>query len=128
MPFQASPRPASRFSTHTILTIATGPFARQSETAPINEKEILIDEKSLDSPIEKPVPEIHVTLPEEINDGGNRVSGRVVKVSISEQGGIGLEPYNDEHLPAYQKLDSGRFQSLDLERMGGLKELEKPKN
>ena len=81
----------------------------------------------MDSPIEKPVPEIHVTLPEEMDDGGKRVSGRVVKVSISEQGAIGLEPYtHDDTLPAYQKTDSGRFQSLDLERIGGLKELEKP--
>ena len=128
MPFQASPRPASRFSTHTILTVATGPFARQSETAPINEKEILIDEKTLDSPIDKPVPEIHITFPEEMDDGGKRMSGRVVKVSISEQGGVGLEPYNDENLPAYQKTDSGRFQSLDLERIGGLKELEMSNN
>ena len=128
MPFQASPRPASRFSTHTILTIATGPFARPSENAALNEKEILIDEETFESPMEKPVPEIHVTFPEEMDDGGKRTSGRVVKVSISETGGVGLEPCNDEHLPPYQKSDSGKFQSLDLERIGGLKELEKSKN
>ena len=128
MPFQASPRPASRFSTHTILTIATGPFGRQSETAPITEKEILIEEEPFESPIEKPVPEIHVTFPEETDDGGKRTSGRVVKVSISEAGGVGFEPCNDEYLPPYQRSDAGNFQSLDLERIGGLKELEKSRN
>ena len=46
-------------------------------------------------------------------------------VRISESGGLGLEPYSDEHLPAYQRSETERFQSLDLDRMGGLKELER---
>jgi len=125
MPFQASPRPASRFSTHTILTIATGPFARQSETSPINEKEILIEKESFESPIDRAIPEIRITLPEEMDESGKRRSGHVVKVSISEAGGVGFEPYNDERLPPYQKADSAEFQFVDLERIGGLKESKK---
>lgn len=72
-----------------------------------------------------PVPEIRITFPEEEDECGKRRSGRVVVVRISEAGGVGLEPYNDDHLPAYQKSDAERFQSLDLDRMGGLKELER---
>lgn len=70
------------------------------------------------------IPEIRITFPEEEDAGGKRKSGRVVVVRISETGGVGLEPYSDEHLPPYQKSEAERFQSLDLERMGGLKEME----
>ena len=125
MPFQASPRPASRFSTHTLLTIATGPFARQTETSTINEKEILIDNESFESPMEQSIPEIRVTLPEETDEGGQRRSGRVVRVSVSEAGGVGFEPYNEECIPPHQKVGTSDFQFVDLERIGGLKELSK---
>ena len=43
-------------------------------------------------------------------------------VRISEKGGEGFEPCGEETLPRYQTSESERFQSLDLERMGGLKE------
>ena len=76
------------------------------------------------SPV-SPVPEIRITFPEEENEAGKSKSGRVVVVRISETGGLGLEPYSDEHLPAYQQSDAERFQSLDLDRMGGLKEVER---
>ena len=69
-----------------------------------------------------PVPEIRITFPEEEEEGGRRKSGRVVVVRISETGGVGLEPYTDDHLPPYQNSDAERFQSLDLDRIGGLKE------
>ena len=75
------------------------------------------------SPPQSPVPEIRITFPEEEDAGGKRQSGRVVVVRISEQGGLGLEPYNEESLPPYQSSDSGRFESLDLDRIGGLKEV-----
>lgn len=74
------------------------------------------------SPCTGPLPEIRITFPEEQDEAGKRKSGRVVVVRISDNGGIGLEPYNDEHLPPYQRSDMDRFQSLDLDRMGGLKE------
>ncbi|OJD25565.1 hypothetical protein ACJ73_03062, partial [Blastomyces percursus] len=113
-----------------------------------------IDEKSSSSPSSSssslspptsPVPEIRITFPEEEDATGKRMSGRVVVVRISEKGGIGLEPLDegrddggrhemDEHLPPYQRQPGGngsgnggsteRFQRLDLERMGGLKEKE----
>ena len=71
-------------------------------------------------------PEIRIQFPEEENHDTKRQSiGRVVVVRISDKGGIGLEPYQ-EQLPAYQKEDGDRFQSLDLDRIGGLKEKEQP--
>ena len=69
-----------------------------------------------------PVPEIRITFPEEDDSGNKCTSGRVVVVKMSEKGAVGLEPFIDDHLPTYQK--SERLESLDLERMGGLKEKE----
>ena len=77
------------------------------------------------SPPQSPIPEIRITFPEEEDAAGKRQSGRVVVVRISEQGGLGLEPYNGESLPPYQSSESGRFESLDLDRIGGLKEVER---
>lgn len=88
-----------------------------------NEKEILVEDSSQPSSPSSPVPEIRITFPEEQDDAGKSKSGRVVVVRISETGGVGLEPCSDEHLPAYQQSDAERFQSLDLDRLGGLKEL-----
>ena len=87
-----------------------------------SEKEMML-EREPDSP-RSPVPEIRITFPEEDDNGNKRTSGRVVVVSISERGGVGLEPYNDDHLPSYQRSED-RLESLDLERMGGLKEKER---
>lgn len=85
-----------------------------------NEKQDLM-QSSL-SPPQSPVPEIRITFPEEQDEQtGKPKAGRVVVVHISENGGVGLSPAHDE-LPPYQTNESGRFQSLDLERMGGLKE------
>ena len=100
------------------LTITTAPGKRESVFV-IDEKRDLMENSS--SPPQSPVPEIRLTFPEEEGEGGKRTSGRVVVVKISEAGSVGLEPYQEE-LPPYQSPDSGRFHSLDLERMGGLKE------
>lgn len=80
----------------------------------------MVDEKESGRP-SSPVPEIRITFPEEEDAAGKRTSGRVVVVRIGEKGGIGLEPCNED-LPPYQSDSTERFQSLDLERMGGLKE------
>ncbi|MCJ1459740.1 hypothetical protein MMC28_010119 [Mycoblastus sanguinarius] len=125
LPFQAN-RASSKTSNHKRLTVTAAPYDRYPK--PINtynEKEILVDESSQPSSPSSPLPEIRITFPEEEEDGGKRKSGRVVVVRISEKGGLGLEPYNDDHLPAYEKSDAERFQSLDLERIGGLKEFER---
>lgn len=68
-----------------------------------------------------PVPEIRVTFPDEEDQSGQKMSGRVVVVRITDSGSVGMEPLQ-EQLPPYQQADSGRFQSLDLNRIGGLRE------
>lgn len=108
---------------HRRLTITTGSQRRPSDLYIYNEKQTLINAAA--SPPQSPIPEIRITFPEEEDTTGKRQSGRVVVVRISEQGGLGLEPYNEESLPPYQSSDSDRFESLDLDRIGGLKEVER---
>jgi hypothetical protein len=73
------------------------------------------------------LPEIHITFPDEDRDvNEKRHSGRVVVVRVSENGGIGLAPYVE---PGEQKTGEGlppyrEFMSLDLEKLGGLREKE----
>nr|OQO28526.1 hypothetical protein B0A51_06533 [Rachicladosporium sp. CCFEE 5018] len=85
----------------------------------VQEKQNLMNNS--DSPPPSPVPEIRITFPEEVDDAGRRTSGRVVVVRVGETS-IGLEPVDDS-LPTYQR-DGKRFQSLDLDRIGGLTEKE----
>ncbi|KAI8943423.1 hypothetical protein NX059_001433 [Plenodomus lindquistii] len=68
-----------------------------------------------------PVPEIRITFPDEVDDTGKPQSGRVVVVRVGEHS-VGLEPVNEDDLPPYQRDASDRFDSLDLDRIGGLKE------
>jgi hypothetical protein len=95
------------------LTISTPAYV-------VQEKQNLIDNSA--SPPPSPVPEIRITFPEEVDTAGKKTSGRVVVVHVGEHS-VGLEPVND-NLPPYQQTEAGRFQSLDLDRMGGLKEKE----
>ncbi|KAG9820094.1 hypothetical protein KCU98_g20086, partial [Aureobasidium melanogenum] len=83
------------------------------------EKQSLIDNSEA-PPSANSVPEIRIHFPEEVDTLGKRQSGRVVVVRVGDHS-IGLEPVS-ENLPPYQKSESDRFQSLDLERIGGLKE------
>lgn len=84
------------------------------------EKQNLIENSS--SPPTSPIPEIRITFPEEIDESGKRQSGRVVVVRVGEHS-VGMEPTHED-LPPYQQSESDRFHSLDLERIGGLKEKE----
>ncbi|KAG8531984.1 uncharacterized protein KY384_003620 [Bacidia gigantensis] len=98
-----------------------------ANTAPIDtyrsEKEMLVEKDESATP-DSPVPEIRITFPDEVDEKDGRTSsGRVVKVTMSEKGGVGLEPYQEEQLPPYEPSE-GRLQSVDLERIGGLKEKE----
>ena len=123
--FESSPS-YSKPSKHRRLTVTAPPYDGHSKPIYVyNEKEILVEDSSHPTSPTSPVPEIRITFPEEEDTSGKSKSGRVMIVRISETGGLGLEPYSDEHLPAYQRSDAERFQSLDLDRMGGLKELER---
>ncbi|CAG8386753.1 unnamed protein product [Penicillium salamii] len=103
---------------HRRLTISTN---KTDSVMVYDEKRSLMENS--DSPPPSPVPEIRITFPEEEDESGKRKSGRMVIVRISDAGSVGLEPCQEE-LPPYQSNDTGRFQSLDIERMGGLKEKE----
>ena len=85
------------------------------------EKRSLVANSS--SPPPSPVPEIRITFPDNEDVAGKRQSGRVVVLRIGESGAVGMEPV-EEQLPAYQWSDSGKFHSLDLDRIGGLREKE----
>ncbi|KAL8708159.1 MAG: hypothetical protein Q9220_006920 [cf. Caloplaca sp. 1 TL-2023] len=121
-PNQAHDPPTKRTSNHRRLTISASPYALGEKGGyQYSEKEML-DSPASSAP-SSPVPEIRITFPEEEDESGKRKSGRVVIVKISEFGGVGLEPYHDEHLPSYGQADAQRFQSLDIDRIGGLKEV-----
>lgn len=113
----------------SLLPVHNGQASTQQRrltiTAGKTESVLVYDEKRAlmedSSPPPSPVPEIRITFPEEEDESGKRKSGRMVVVRISEAGSVGLEPCQEE-LPPYQTTDTGRFHSLDIERMGGLKE------
>ncbi|KAJ8105988.1 hypothetical protein ONZ43_g7214 [Nemania bipapillata] len=67
------------------------------------------------------VPEIHITFPDEQDEHGRRKNGRVLLVRVGETT-IGLEPLKDDQLPAYEKEGNSAFYSIDMDRIGGLKE------
>ncbi|KAF2772273.1 hypothetical protein EJ03DRAFT_200683 [Teratosphaeria nubilosa] len=91
----------------------------------ISEKGNPLDDDSAPSSPTSPIPEIRITFPEEYDDLGRRKSGRVVVVRVGESS-IGLEPVSGEEKPPGYHHSDERFQSLDLERVGGL--VEKARN
>jgi len=105
-------------SNHRRLTITTSPGKRGDSIYVYDEKRNLM-ETSCSTPT-SPIPEIRITFPEEVDETGKKQSGRVVVVRVGDHS-VGLEPLQEE-LPPYQKDPSDRFQSLDLDRIGGLKE------
>lgn len=68
------------------------------------------------------VPEIHITFPEEEDESGKRKSGRVVVVRVGDNAAVGLEPLDEDQLPAYEKESSSHFYSIDMDDIGGLRE------
>ncbi|KAF2471371.1 uncharacterized protein BDR25DRAFT_342637 [Lindgomyces ingoldianus] len=109
----------SKVSNHRRLTITATPFGKGRQSIYVcQEKQDLMANSS--SPPPSPVPEIRITFPDEVDETGKRQSGRVVVVRVGEHS-VGLEPLNED-LPPYQRDSSDRFDSLDLDRIGGLKE------
>lgn len=103
------------------LTITTSPYGRNSSIYVYDEKSSMLDSPTTPT---SPVPEIRITFPDEQDESGKRMSGRVVVVRVGETG-LGLEPLREEEqLPAYEKESGERFHSIDMERIGGLKEKE----
>ncbi|KAF2084406.1 hypothetical protein K490DRAFT_19513, partial [Saccharata proteae CBS 121410] len=116
--YEDATRPTSRVSQHhRSLTITAG---RRAESIYVYEEKAQFMKEG-GSPPASPIPEIRITFPEEVDDQGKRQSGRVVVVRVGEHS-VGMEPLHEEDLPPYQKDASDRFHSLDLDRIGGLKE------
>jgi len=67
------------------------------------------------------VPQIRITFPDEQDESGRTKSGRVVVVRMGETS-VGLEPVREEQLPVYEKENNSQFYSIDMDRIGGLKE------
>jgi len=107
-----------RQSNHSRLTITAMPYKGRESVVVYSEKQNLM-RSTPDSPT-SPVPEIRITFPDEVDESGKRQSGRVVVVRVGEHS-VGLEPVQED-LPPYQRDASDRFDSLDLDRIGGLKE------
>jgi len=69
------------------------------------------------------IPEIRITFPDEEGSLEKPKGGRVVIVKVGDSGTtVGMEPLKEEFLPPYPTTDNDRFQSLDLDRIGGIKE------
>ena len=100
------------------LTITAMPYKGRESVVVYSEKQNLM--RSAPGSPTSPVPEIRITFPDEVDESGKQQSGRVVVVRVGEHS-VGLEPVQDD-LPAYQRDASDRFDSLDLDRIGGLKE------
>jgi len=108
-----------RKSGHRRLTITAAAFGKGRESIVVyQEKQDLVNNSS--SPPASPVPEIRITFPDEVDESGKPQSGRVVVVKVGEHS-VGMEPLQED-LPPYQRDASDRFDSLDLDRIGGLKE------
>ncbi|KAI9854850.1 MAG: hypothetical protein M1824_006540 [Vezdaea acicularis] len=106
---------------HRRLTITATPYGHRSQSIHVlSEKQALMENSSSPPLSPESIPEIRITFPEEEDESGARKSGRVVVVHVGDTG-IGMEPV-DETLPPYQKSDADRFHSLDMDRIGGLKE------
>jgi hypothetical protein len=108
-------------SNHRRLTITASPYGRGSSIYVYDEKSSILSSPSSPPLSPDSVPEIRITFPDEQDESGRRKSGRVVVVRVGETG-VGLEPLKDEQLPAYEKESGARFHSIDIERIGGLKE------
>lgn len=103
------------------LTITAIPFRRNSNSH-ASEKQALMGSCSPMPLTPDSVPEIRITFPEEEDAQGRRKSARVVIVSVGEAGVGFVRDVPEESLPPYQKHDG--FSSVDLEKIGGLKEKE----
>lgn len=92
----------------------------------LDEKDSLMDEKRWEANSRHgSVPTIHLTFPEELDEKTGKRESKVVVVTVTDKGGVGLQPFQDEPLPAYRERDDPAMKSLDLERIGGLNEQKK---
>lgn len=109
----------SHHRSHSMTNIPI--MGRNDSVFVYDEKMNLIANSS--SPPSGTVPEIRLTFPEDDERPGQS-TGRVVVVHVTETGSVGMAPLRQEPLPPYQRSDADRFQSIELDRIGGLREKE----
>jgi hypothetical protein len=105
---------------HRSASVTNIPTTRNESVFVYDEKMNLIANSA--NPPPTSVPQIRVTFPDDEENGGQGRAGRVVVVHVTDTGSVGMSPLQQEPAPPYQNADSERFQSLDLERIGGLRE------
>lgn len=108
----------------------TGLFSRRREDDRVKphpsifvhkERQNLLASSAAPPPPESP--EIRITLPDAHNaETGQTQSGEVVVIHIGDRGLPSPHHNGKDELPPYQNSDAERFQSLDIDRIGGLKE------
>lgn len=98
-------------------------LARPSELVHVNQEKLAFIHGTNTPPDSPAIPEIRITFPDEKDDAGKRISGRVVVVRVGDHN-VDLEPVTEDNLPAYAEKE--RFDSLDLDQIGGL--VEKARN
>ncbi len=113
---------SSRLSTSSRHSNHRRTSAQPSQSIHVFREKQLFEASCDPIPRSSSLPEIRITFPEEVDATGKRQSGRVVVVHIGDTS-LGLEPVS-ENLPSYQQSEGGRFESIDLERVGGLMEKE----
>lgn len=106
----------------TTLTINPPSYSRSSHSSYYDEKSARPSSPRSPTTPSSPVPEIRITFPDEMDEQGRHMQGRVVIVKIGEKGAVGLEPC--EQLPKYER-DGKKWDELDMDLIGGLKEKER---
>lgn len=102
------------------LTIQTN----RDSTFVYSEKHGLINGSSPVAMSPDNVPEIRITFPDEDDKDGRRISGRVVVVQVGEAGVGFVRPLvESDGPPSYQQRPAEQFDTVDIEKIGGLKEI-----
>lgn len=113
---------------------------RQSQSFVYSEKQGLMHSGSPMPMTPDTIPEIRITFPDEEGRDGRRVSGRVMVVSVGEAGVGYVRPLSEGGVEAQKEIggvgmppayvsptsttNGDRMASVDIERIGGLKEKE----
>ncbi len=119
---EKSSRSSTRTSNYHPLTVSLPPYpGRNPPRHVFDEKKTLIESSCSPPASPNRIPELRITFPEEEDANGRRHSGRVVVVHVGDTG-VGLEPLSEDAAVARNSPESERFDSIDLERIGGLKE------
>ena len=106
---------------HRSASVTNLPNLARNETVFVYDEKMNLIANSANPP-PSAIPQIRVTFPDDDEHSGQPRPGRVVVVHVTDTGSVGMSPLSQGPAPPYQHADAERFQSLDLDRMGGLRE------